>query len=137
MKKVSGMLGATLLFAGPAFAADLGVRAQVMTLGPVSALTGFYIGGNVGYGWDNQAVNFSGDPVIGRLIANGLVASSLHRLPAVQEVQLEASKQATTGRRGPSSLASRPTSTPRPSPRVSPSRFSVLQRALKIGRAHV
>jgi len=82
MKKVLGLVAATLLFAGPAFAADLGVRAPVMPLGPVPGWTGFYIGGNVGYGWGDQAVNFSGDPDhIGRVIANGLVASSLASSP--------------------------------------------------------
>jgi outer membrane immunogenic protein len=78
MRKMSGLVGATLLFAGPAFAADLGVRPPVMPLGPVFAWTGFYIGGNVGYGWGDQAVDFSGDPsLIGSLIGRGLVASSL------------------------------------------------------------
>ena len=78
MRKVSGLVGAVLLFGTPAFAADLAVKAPVTPLAPVSPWTGFYIGGNVGYGWGDQAVNFSGDPVhIGRLIANGLVASSL------------------------------------------------------------
>lgn len=48
MRKVSGLVGVTLLPAAPAFAADLGVRAPVMPLGPVPGWTGFYIGGNVG-----------------------------------------------------------------------------------------
>ena len=82
MRKVSGLVGATLLFAGPALAADLPVKAPTMPLAPVLGWTGFYIGGNVGYGWGDQGVNFSGDPHIGPLIANGIVASSLASRPS-------------------------------------------------------
>jgi outer membrane immunogenic protein len=82
MRKLSGLVGASLLFAGPACAADLPVKAPVMPLAPVLGWTGFYIGGNVGYGWSDQAVNFSGDPHLGTLIANGLVASSLASRPS-------------------------------------------------------
>jgi outer membrane immunogenic protein len=76
MKKVSGLVGATLLLAAPAFAADLGVRAPVMPL-PVSPWTGFYFGGNVGYGWGDQAVNFSGSASTLAGIARGQIPSSL------------------------------------------------------------
>jgi outer membrane immunogenic protein len=81
MRKTLGLLGATMLFAGPALAADL-LKAPAMPMAPVSAWTGFYIGGNVGYGWGDQAVNFSGAGLIGTLIANGLVASSLASGPS-------------------------------------------------------
>jgi outer membrane immunogenic protein len=43
-----------LLFAGPALAADLGTRPpayKAPALVPVFSWTGWYIGGNVGYGW--------------------------------------------------------------------------------------
>jgi outer membrane immunogenic protein len=54
MRKVLGLVGATLLFAGPAFAADLGKPKPVYKappLAPVFSWTGWYIGGNAGYGW--------------------------------------------------------------------------------------
>jgi outer membrane immunogenic protein len=51
MRKVLGFVGATLLFAGPALAADLPVKAPVMPLGPVFNWTGFYLGGEVGAKW--------------------------------------------------------------------------------------
>jgi outer membrane immunogenic protein len=83
MRKVLGLVGATLLFAGPALAADLGVRAPAVPLAPVLGWTGFYIGGNVGVGWGDQAVNFSGDPrLIGPLIATGVIPSSLAGKPS-------------------------------------------------------
>ena len=53
MKRILGLVGATLLIAGPAFAADLG-RAPVYKappMVPVFSWTGWYIGGNAGYGW--------------------------------------------------------------------------------------
>jgi opacity protein-like surface antigen len=77
MRRVSGLVGATLLFAGPAFAADL--RAPVMPPGPAFGWTGFYVGGNVGHGWGDQAVDFSGDP---RLIGwfMGPAASRMEKL---------------------------------------------------------
>jgi outer membrane immunogenic protein len=78
MRKASGLIGATLLFAGPAFAADLAVKAPVMpTMAPVLGWTGFYLGGNVGYGWGDEGVNFSGTGLAGTLIGNGVIASSL------------------------------------------------------------
>jgi outer membrane immunogenic protein len=83
MRKISGLVGATLVLAAPAFAADLGVRAPVMPVEPVPGWTGFYIGGNVGWGWSDQPVNFSGDPhIIGPLIGSGVVASSLASGPS-------------------------------------------------------
>ncbi len=54
MRKVLGLVGATLLFAGPALAADLGkppVYKAPPALMPVFSWTGWYIGGNIGYGW--------------------------------------------------------------------------------------
>jgi outer membrane immunogenic protein len=53
MKKVLGLVGATLLFAGPALAADLGKPPvyKAPPLAPVFSWTGWYIGGNIGYGW--------------------------------------------------------------------------------------
>jgi outer membrane immunogenic protein len=60
MKKAWGLIGASLLVAGPAFAADLAVKGPVYKAPPPAAFswTGFYIGGNVGYG----ANTTDGDP---------------------------------------------------------------------------
>jgi outer membrane immunogenic protein len=67
MRKVSAFTGAALLAAGPAFAADLAVKAPVYKVPPPTPVfnwTGFYVGGNAGYGWGagtNPAISFS-DP---------------------------------------------------------------------------
>jgi outer membrane immunogenic protein len=50
MRKSLGLVGAALLFAGPALAADLGTP-PVYKAPPLFSWTGWYIGGNVGYGW--------------------------------------------------------------------------------------
>jgi outer membrane immunogenic protein len=63
MKKVLGLVGATLLFAGPALAADLKAPAYKAPppLAPVFSWTGFYIGGHGGYGWsDSQGLDLKG-----------------------------------------------------------------------------
>jgi outer membrane immunogenic protein len=54
MRKVSAFAGISLLLAGPAFAADLAVKAPVYKApppAPVYNWTGFYFGANGGYGW--------------------------------------------------------------------------------------
>ena len=54
MKKVSGLVGVALLFAGPAFAADLGARPSYM-VAPVFSWTGCYVGADVGGAWPRQS----------------------------------------------------------------------------------
>ena len=81
MRKIPGLVVVALLVTGPVFAADIAVKAPVMPMGPVVGWTGFYIGGNVGWGWSDQAVNFSGDPATLAAIARGQVASSLAHDP--------------------------------------------------------
>jgi outer membrane immunogenic protein len=56
MRKVLGLVGATLLLAGSASAADL-LKAPAMPLGPVSSWTGWYVGATAGYGWTNQGID--------------------------------------------------------------------------------
>jgi outer membrane immunogenic protein len=56
MRKVLGLVGATLLFAGSASAADLLKAPAAMPL-MVSSWTGWYIGATAGYGWSNQGVD--------------------------------------------------------------------------------
>jgi hypothetical protein len=55
MKKVLGLVGATLMFAGPALAADLAVKAPALA-GPLPAQWGgFYLGIHGGYGWGHDS----------------------------------------------------------------------------------
>jgi outer membrane immunogenic protein len=59
MRKLLGLVGATLLFAGPALAADLGTRPpayKAAPLAPVFTWTGFYLGVHGGYGWSSSDV---------------------------------------------------------------------------------
>jgi len=59
MRKLLGLVGATLLFAGPALAADLAVKAPAAPLAPVPfSWTGFYIGAHVGAGWGTKEWDF-------------------------------------------------------------------------------
>lgn len=55
MKKLLTAIAATALIGTPAFAADMAVKMPVKAPppapAPVYSWTGFYIGGNVGYGW--------------------------------------------------------------------------------------
>ncbi len=57
MRKVLGLVGAALLFAGPALAADLGPRPpayKAAPLAPVFSWTGLYLGVHGGYGWSSS-----------------------------------------------------------------------------------
>ncbi len=59
MKKVSGLVGAALLFAGPALAADLGTRPSYkapLAVTPVYSWTGCYVGADVGGAWPRQSI---------------------------------------------------------------------------------
>jgi len=58
-KLISSLAGAAFSFAasGLAFAADMAVKALPPPPAPVYNWTGFYIGGNAGYGWENTIDN--------------------------------------------------------------------------------
>jgi outer membrane immunogenic protein len=64
MRKVLSLVGATLLFASSALAADLGVPVKAPAAMPLMALNwaGFYIGGYAGYGWGNSDTTGTLDP---------------------------------------------------------------------------
>ena len=53
MRKFLGVIGVASLIVGPALAADLGTKPiyKAPVLAPVFSWTGWYIGGNAGYGW--------------------------------------------------------------------------------------
>jgi outer membrane immunogenic protein len=56
---------AIALTTAPAFAADIPVRAPVVTpiMAPIYNWTGFYIGGNVGYHWDRDRATTAANPI--------------------------------------------------------------------------
>jgi outer membrane immunogenic protein len=58
MRKLALLLGG-LAFSSPVFAADMAVKAPPLPplAAPGYSWTGFYIGGNAGYGWKDPAVN--------------------------------------------------------------------------------
>jgi outer membrane immunogenic protein len=57
MRKVLGLVGATLLFTGSALAADLPLKAPAAMPLVVSNWTGWYLGLNAGYHWGGECVN--------------------------------------------------------------------------------
>jgi opacity protein-like surface antigen len=75
MRKVLGLVGATLLLAGPATAADLAVKAPVQAPAfMASPWDGLYIGGNVGFGSTDFNTTAS---VLGASVANGVTGSGV------------------------------------------------------------
>ena len=68
MQKFAILFGA-LAFSASALAADIAPEMFVKALPPAYGWTGFYIGGNVGYGWGNAndgfAFNAVADPTRG------------------------------------------------------------------------
>jgi outer membrane immunogenic protein len=74
----------TLLFTGAASAADLAARPYTKAPAPIAAVyswTGFYIGVNGGYGWnDSQDVAVSGSPLITAAQVAGTVPLALRGL---------------------------------------------------------
>jgi outer membrane immunogenic protein len=80
MRKVLGLVGATLLFAGPALAADLPVKApRAAPIAAPSSWTGCYIGATAGGVWGKSDVSWApnppGFPVSGPAIAAQTPAS--------------------------------------------------------------
>jgi outer membrane immunogenic protein len=75
MKKLTIVIAVTALIGTPAFAADMAVKAPPPPPAPIYSWTGFYIGGNAGYGWGgNQTVSFTsnGGPV--SILSNDLAS---------------------------------------------------------------
>src|SRR5712671_431843 len=73
MRKLLLSAAATMLIAGPACAADLGVRAAPAPAFIASPWDGLYIGGNVGYGETNFDVTATGFGTLASVHGNGVV----------------------------------------------------------------
>jgi outer membrane immunogenic protein len=75
MKKVLfGFLAISVFMAVPALAADMAVKAPpqpVAAPAPVYRWTGFYIGGNAGYGWKDPTVAFTPNDSIASYLTGG------------------------------------------------------------------
>jgi outer membrane immunogenic protein len=85
MKKALGLIGVSLLFAGPALAADLAVKAPVYKARPLVAPTwaGWYIGGNAGWvGSANDTLTNTGTDTdgggLGSVLAAGAIPASVN-----------------------------------------------------------
>jgi outer membrane immunogenic protein len=61
MKRILGAAMVTAALTAPGLAADLGARTytKAPALAPVSNWSGFYVGGNLGYGWGDGNTDFS------------------------------------------------------------------------------
>jgi outer membrane immunogenic protein len=61
MKRIWAAMILTTALAAPGLAADLGARtyAKAPVVAPVSNWSGFYVGGNLGYGWGDGNTDFS------------------------------------------------------------------------------
>jgi outer membrane immunogenic protein len=70
MKKLLTAIAALGLIGTPAFAADMAVKAPPPAPAPVYTWTGFYLGGNIGYGWGDSSYSFSADNGAGQGLLN-------------------------------------------------------------------
>ena len=61
MKRILGTVMVTAALTAPGLAADLGARTytKAPVVAPVSNWSGFYVGGNLGYGWGDGNTDFS------------------------------------------------------------------------------
>jgi outer membrane immunogenic protein len=79
MRKVLGLVGATLLLAGPALAADLGKPVyKAPALMPVLSWSGWYIGANAGWvGSANDTITNTGTDTDGGGLGNGIATGAI------------------------------------------------------------
>lgn len=61
MKRIVGAVMVTAALTAPGLAADLAARSYTKApmVAPVSNWSGFYVGGNLGYGWGDENTDFS------------------------------------------------------------------------------
>jgi outer membrane immunogenic protein len=62
-KALIGIAAAVALIGTPALAADMPLKAPPAPVAPAWSWTGFYVGGNVGYGWGNGHGNWSASEI--------------------------------------------------------------------------
>ena len=58
MKKLATAIAAIALIGTPAFAADMAVKAPPPPPAPIYNWTGWYVGGNIGFGWGDADTSF-------------------------------------------------------------------------------
>jgi outer membrane immunogenic protein len=74
MNKLATAIAVAALIGTPAFAADMAVKAspRALPVAPAYNWTGWYVGGNAGYGWsDGPCFTFSPDNIAGGFLLNG------------------------------------------------------------------
>lgn len=78
LKVLVAALAVLALASGSVKAADMATKAPPPSVAAPVGWAGWYIGGNVGYGWNNASVGIaSSTPVLGALIGIGTIPSSL------------------------------------------------------------
>jgi hypothetical protein len=72
VKKLFVCIAAAAFCSTPALAADMAVKAPPPAPpAPVYSWTGFYLGVNLGYGWDDPVVTFSGNDPTSIIVTGG------------------------------------------------------------------
>jgi outer membrane immunogenic protein len=91
MKKIALALALSISSAGASLAADMALKARPMLPpAPVYSWAGFYVGGNVGYGWGNADTDFNAAPTVVTEINNPpIVAVNLPGFVGSQTVKPE------------------------------------------------
>ena len=82
--KLLGIAAIAALIGTPALAADMPVKAPPA---PASSWTGFYVGGEAGYGWEEQAVNqVPNDPAAAMLFSGAIGFAAEQPIPGSYKV---------------------------------------------------
>ena len=71
----------SLLAAVPAQAADLPAKARPLPPAPAPSWTGFYIGGQIGGGWGDRTVGYTGDDPASTILINGAIFAGNQPVP--------------------------------------------------------
>ena len=83
-RKLLGIAAIAALIGTPALAADMPVKAPPA---PASSWTGFYVGGEAGYGWEDQAVNqVPNDPAAAMLFSGAIGFAAEQPIPGSYKV---------------------------------------------------
>ena len=84
-KLLSAIAGFAAIVATPAIAADMAVKAPPLPPAPINSWTGWYVGGNVGYGWGSaqDALAIAQPSLNPALPLSTLAASNTYRISGV------------------------------------------------------